>query len=136
MSDVNDKIKESLLPQSGEDERKDTKLGGLFVQSILGGDFLTNPFVRRQARLLVLVMVFIIFYISNRYTVQQQMIDIQNKEDTLQDIKYDALTRSSELMERTRQSRIENYISTQQTGLRTSTNPPYLIKESDDKEDH
>ena len=44
------------------------------------------------------------------------------------DIKYDALTRSSELMERSRQSRIEEYISTKESDLQTSTNPPYLIE--------
>jgi len=69
--------------------------------------------------------------------VQQQMIDIQNKEDTLQDIKYNALTSSSELLELTRQSRIEDYITTQNSKLQTSTNPPYLIKDNNnDKKDN
>lgn len=49
-------------------------------------------------------------------------------EKELTDIKYDALTRSSELMERSRQSRIEEYISTRESDLQTATNPPYLIK--------
>ena len=44
------------------------------------------------------------------------------------DIKYDALTRSSELMEKSRQSRIEEYISTEESHLQTATNRPYLIK--------
>ena len=38
------------------------------------------------------------------------------------------LTRSSELMEKSRQSRIEEYISSKESDLQTSTNPPYLIK--------
>ena len=50
----------------------------------------------------------------------------QKKE--LTDIKYDALTRSSELMEKSRQSRIEEYISTEESHLETATNRPYLIK--------
>ena len=54
------------------------------------------------------------------------VVDLLKKE--LTDIKYDALTRSSELMERSRQSRIEKYISTQESQLQTSTNPPYLIR--------
>jgi hypothetical protein len=41
------------------------------------------------------------------------------------DIKYDALTRSSELMEKSRQSRIEEYISTEDSPLQTATNRPY-----------
>ena len=38
------------------------------------------------------------------------------------------LTRSSELMEKSRQSRIEEYISTEDSPLQTATNRPYLIK--------
>jgi hypothetical protein len=46
----------------------------------------------------------------------------------LTDIKYDALTRSSELMEKSRQSKIEEYISDKESDLQTSTNPPYVIE--------
>ena len=98
------------------------------LKSILGGDILATDFFRRQTKLLVLIMVFIIFYIHNRYASQQQQIEIDKLKKELIDIKYDALTRSSELMERSRQSRIEEYISTKESDLQTSTNPPYLIE--------
>ena len=44
------------------------------------------------------------------------------------DIKYDALTISSELTEKSRQSRIEEYISAEGNTLETATTPPYLIR--------
>ena len=44
------------------------------------------------------------------------------------DIRYDALTRGSELMERSRQSRIEEYITHRESDLQTATHPPYLIE--------
>ena len=97
-------------------------------KSILGGDILATDFFRRQTKLLILIMVFVIFYIHNRYASQQQQIKIVRLKKELIDIKYDALTRGSELMEKSRQSRIEEYISTQGSDLQTSTNPPYLIK--------
>ncbi len=98
------------------------------LKSILGGDILaTDFFRRRQTKLLVLIMVLIIFYIHNRYASQQQQIEIDKLKKELIDIKYDALTRSSELMEKSRQSRIEDYISTKESDLQTSTHPPYLI---------
>lgn len=97
-------------------------------KSIVGGDILATDFFRRQTKLLVLVMVLIIFYIHNRYACQQQMLEIDRLKKELTDIKYDALTRSSELMERSRQSRIEEYISTRESDLQTATTPPYLIK--------
>lgn len=98
-------------------------------KSIVGGDILATDFIRRQTKLMVLIMVLIIFYIHNRYACQQQMIEIDKLKKELTDIKYDALTRSSELMEKSRQSRIEEYISTRQSDLQTSTNPPYLVND-------
>lgn len=97
-------------------------------RSIIGGDILAAEFFHRQAKLLVLIMVLVIFYINNRYECQQLMIRIEELKKELTDIKYDALTRSSELMEHSRQSRIEEYISTRESDLQTATNPPYLIK--------
>ena len=97
------------------------------LKSILGGDILATDFFRRQTKLLVLIMVLIIFYIHNRYASQQQQIEIDKLKKELIDIKYDALTRSSELIEKSRQWRIEDYISTKESDLQTSTHPPYLI---------
>ena len=97
-------------------------------KSIVGGDILATDFFRRQTKLVVLIMTLVIFYIHNRYACQQQMIEIDRLKKELTDIKYDALTRNSELMERSRQSRIEEYISTRESELQTATHPPYVIK--------
>ena len=94
------------------------------LKNIIGGDILATDFFRRQAGLLFLIII----YINNRYECQLQLIEIDNLKKELIDIKYDALTRSSELMERSRQSRIEEYIATKESDLQTSTNPPYLLK--------
>ena len=98
------------------------------IRSILGGDILANDFFKRHTSLLILIMILTILYIDNRYTSQQELIEIDRLKKELTDIKYDALTRSSELMEKSRQSRIEEYISTEESHLETATNRPYLIK--------
>ena len=108
-------MEEEVVNKKTEEGKKKKRTS---LKSILGGDIL----------LLVLIMVFIIFYIHNRYASQQQQIEIDRLKKELIDIKYDALTRSSELMEKSRQSRIEDYISSKESDLQTSTNPPYLIK--------
>ena len=79
-------------------------------KGIVGGDILATDFFRRQTKLLVLVMAMIIFYIHNRYACQRQLIEMDRLKKELTDIRYDALTRSSEWMERSRQSRVEEYI--------------------------
>ncbi|MDR0977379.1 MAG: hypothetical protein LBL78_06470 [Prevotellaceae bacterium] len=97
-------------------------------RSIVGGDILVTDYLRRQFPLLGLIMLLILFYIHNRYICQQQIIEIDQLKQELTDIKYDALTRNSELMERSRQSHIEEYIQKNKSDLQISTEPPYLIK--------
>ena len=101
---------------------------GVSLKSILGGDMLDTAFLKRQTKLLVLVVLLTILYIDCRYSCQREQITIEELKVKLVEVKYNALTRSSELMERSRQSRIEEYISEQGIDLETSTTPPYLIK--------
>lgn len=115
-------------PKKQKRKKDNTQQKNISIRSILGGDILANDFFKRQTNLLILIMVLTILYIDNRYECQQELIEIDRLKKELTDIKYDALTRSSELMERSRQSRIEEYISTEESHLETATNRPYLIK--------
>ena len=115
-------------PNNPKKQKETTSPKHMSIRRILGGDILANDFFKRQTSLLILIMVLTILYIDNRYTSQQEMIEIDRLKKELTDIKYDALTRSSELMEKSRQSRIEEYISTEESHLETSTSRPYLIK--------
>ena len=108
-------------------QKENTSPKHMSIRSILGGDILANDFFKRQTSLLILLMILTILYIDNRYTSQQELIEIDRLKKELTDIKYNALTRSSELMEKSRQSRIEEYISTEESHLETATNRPYLI---------
>lgn len=124
-------MKEKMKEQNNKKQKKQkesTSPKHMSIRSILGGDVLANDFFKRQTSLLILIMVLTILYIDNRYTSQQELIEIDRLKKELTDIKYDALTRSSELMEKSRQSRIEEYISTEESHLETATNRPYLIR--------
>ncbi|MBQ8442954.1 MAG: hypothetical protein IJX29_06305 [Bacteroides sp.] len=124
-------MKEKMKEQNSKKQKKQKESASpkhMSIRSILGGDILANDFFKRQTSLLILIMVLTILYIDNRYTSQQELIEIDRLKKELTDIKYDALTRSSELMEKSRQSRIEEYISTEESHLETATNRPYLIR--------
>ena len=115
-------------PNKKKGQKESTSPNHMSIRSILGGDILANDIFKRQTSLLILIMVLTILYIDNRYECQQEMIEIDKLKKELTDIKYDALTRSSELMEKSRQSRIEEYISSEESHLETATSRPYLIK--------
>ncbi|MGL5272326.1 MAG: FtsL-like putative cell division protein [Phocaeicola sp.] len=116
------------IPNEAEKkEAPDSKKKRTSIWHILGGEFLGNEFLSRQSKLLILIMVLTVFYIDNRYRCQQEIIQINKLKKELTDVKYDALTRSSELMEKSRQSRIEEYVSKRNSNLQTATSRPFVI---------
>lgn len=123
---------EASAPVTGADEmpENDVLPAGkkISLRSVFLGDIFVTDFLRRQAVLLLLVTIYTVIYISNRYSYQQEMIEIDRLRKQLVDVKYDALTRSSELTERTRQSHIEEYVASENSELQTSTAPPFVIE--------
>lgn len=105
----------------------------LSLRQILGGDILTGDWLKRQMGLIVLCCVFVIVYITNRYSAEQEIIEIERLKVELQEIKYRALTRSSELTVRSRQSQIEEYLkNTNDSTLTIPKEPPYRIKRKEE----
>lgn len=98
----------------------------LSLSSILGGDILGGRWFRRQFWYIIMVVCMLIVYVSNRYACQQEMIQTKMLTDTLLDRRYKALTRSSQLKEKTRRSYIEESLA--DTTLQTPNNPSYVIK--------
>ena len=72
-------------------QKENTSPKHMSIRSILGGDILANDFFKRQTSLLILIMILTILYIDNRYTSQQELIEIDRLKKELTDIKYDAL---------------------------------------------
>ena len=86
-----------------------------------------NKFMREQLKLLMLLVVLIILHIQNRYGSEMQLVEIAKLKKELIDTRYDALTRKSELMMRSRQSIIEDYIAEKGSDIRIANQPPYRI---------
>lgn len=119
-------LKTVLKNKAREDE--EPLSANFTLYKILGGDILTARLIRSQIWLIMLVVFFVIVYISNRYSVQQQLleIDVLNKE--LKDAKYKALSSSSELTERCRESRVlEMLRQNKDSILKMPSQPPYII---------
>lgn len=101
----------------------------LTLGKILGGDILNTNFIRRQIWVVVLISFFIIVYISNRYSCQQDLIKIDKLTHELQDAKYRALSSSSDLTEQCRESKVlEKLKNNKDSVLHIATQPPYKIE--------
>ncbi|MBO5823456.1 MAG: hypothetical protein J6Q93_00685 [Prevotella sp.] len=98
------------------------------LQKLLGGDLLNGDTVRRQIWLIVLVTFFVPIYIAARYQCQQDIIEIDKLEKELAEAKYKAMSSSSELTERCRESHLLKMLQANNDSLiRPSELPPYKI---------
>ncbi|MDD7076388.1 MAG: FtsL-like putative cell division protein [Prevotella sp.] len=110
---------------SEEDNNPTTQLS---LKTILGGDILNADLFRRQLWLIVIIVVFVIIYVASRYQCQQDIIKIANMETELKDAKYRALSISSKLTERCRESHVLQLLKENNDSLlQVSDQPPYII---------
>lgn len=116
-----------LIKEKAKEE--DPKLTStLTLRTILGGDFLTADMVRRQIWLFVLLVVFCIAYVAIRYQCQQDLIAIDKLEKELLDAKYKALSSSSTLTEKCRESHVLDALKQNKDSLlHIADQPPYII---------
>ena len=115
-----------IKEQAREEDPKLTPT--LTLRTILGGDFLTADMVRRQIWLFVLMVIFTIFYVAFRYQCQQDMIAIDKLEKEVLDAKYKALSCSSTLTEKCRESHVlEALKQNKDSLLHVPDQPPYII---------
>jgi hypothetical protein len=129
------KAKESTLKETiqmikeSASEEDPKPSGQLNLRTILGGDLLTTEVVRSQIWLFVLIVAFSIVYVAFRYQCQQDMIAIDKLEQKLTDAKYKALSSSSTLTEKCRESHVLDILKQNQDSLwHQADQPPYIIQ--------
>lgn len=104
------------------------KKGKMTLKQLFDGDMLLNLFLSKHMGLIALIAGLVIVYVSNRYAFQLEQIEIEELRKELDDVKYNALARSSELMEKSRESNIQKFITEQGSDLNVSANAPVVIK--------
>ena len=119
-------LQEAIKEQATEEERP--LASNLTFNKILGGDILNTSTIRRQVWLLLLIAFFCVVYISNRYSCQKNLIEIDKLKKELQDAKYKALSSSSQLTEKSRESNVLQLLqTTQDSTLHIANQPPFII---------
>lgn len=123
-------IKKAIAEQAREDERPQSS--NFTLRKILGGDILTAQMLRNNIWLIVLVVFFAVIYITNRYQVQKDLIELDRLKAELDDAKYRALSSSSNLTEKSRESHVLETLSQgPDSSLKMSDRPPYIIEVPD-----
>ena len=119
-------LKEAIVRQAIEEEASDSS--NYTLRKILGGDILTAQIIRRQIWLVILIVFFVVIYISNRYSIQNDLIELSKLQTQLQDVKYKALSTSSQITENSRESNVLDMLKNyKDSTLHIATQPPYII---------
>ncbi len=107
------------------------KKGGTSYRAVLkevfDGTILTKGFFKKNIWMIVIVVTGILVYIGNHYGVIMDLNKIDDLNQTLADVKYEALTQSSLLMRESRQSRVRELVEEKGLELEDSKNPPFVI---------
>ena len=123
-------IKETLekIKQTASEEDPNPS-GKLNLRTILGGDLLTTQMVRSQIWLFIMIVAFSLVYVAFRYQCQQDMIKIDKLEGKLKDAKFKALSASSTLTAKSRESHVLDILKQNKDSLlHQADQPPYRIE--------
>jgi hypothetical protein len=97
-------------------------------RDFVNGNIFVKKFFRKQYPLLIMIAILLFVYVDNRYYCEQQTKRKVQLETELQDLKYENLTISADLMRLNRQSNVERMINERGIEVKESKTPPILIK--------
>lgn len=117
-------MEEEKRKQQTNTKKREKKLSLLYI---LGGGILKEDFIVKHTRMIVLVVILLFFFIGNRYTCMQKLREIDRLQQQLQDVRFEALSISSELTGHSRQSQVEMLIEEQGIDLEAAKTPPYEL---------
>ena len=127
VADEEPKTLEQLVQEEAK-ETDDQPVSSFSLSRTLGGAIVAKV-VQKQIGLVLVVTVFLIIYITNRYVCQQQIVKIDKLERQLVEIRFKATVATSELTERSRESNIINMLEAKgDSTLTMPTTPPYILK--------
>ncbi len=119
-------LKEVIEENAREDEKPFSST--LALRTILGGDILNTQAIRSQVWLILLITLFSIIYVSNRYSCQKQQIKIDKLNTELKKSKYKTLSLSSVLTERCRESHVVELLrANNDSVIHPADQPPYIV---------
>ncbi|MBI9063450.1 MAG: hypothetical protein JEZ14_15820 [Marinilabiliaceae bacterium] len=123
MSAKKNKIKEFILSNEDFGEFKNISL-----RDLINGQILTRSLVAKQMPFIVFISFFGFLYIGNHYRTEELMREVATLNKDLKELRYEAITTSSELMYMSKQSEVLKKIKVSGLQLEELTEPPRKLK--------
>jgi cell division protein FtsL len=106
-------------------EQKEKKKFSLMY--ILGGGILTANYVMKHTGMIVLIVIMLFFYISNRYSCIIKLREIDRLQMQLKELQSEAVSTSVRLTGNTRPSQVEELVKRLGLDIEKSKTPPYIL---------
>lgn len=118
---------EAVEAQAREDENPHST--NYTLRQIIGGEMLQTGVMRKNVGLMAVVGLFLFVSVTNRYSVQEKLKEINRLEAKLKDAKYRALSTGSKYTEKTRLSFVLQALrNSKDSVLKIPDQPPYKIQ--------
>ncbi len=99
-------------------------------RDILNGNILTKNFLRKQYGLLIMIAALTFLYVDNRFYCETQLAKEIEMKKKIQDVKYESLTISAELMQISRESNVLSLVNASGLNLQQTVTPPIVITDT------
>lgn len=110
-------------------EKKETKHGSGIGTRVLHGRIVTVKVLRRYSGLLILVILFCVGYIANKFMCQTDLATIKSLKTELARVKSDYVNASSTYYSRIREGEMRTLVDSLHLDLRSPEKPPYKIED-------
>lgn len=124
---VAEAIRQAIEEQAREDENPHST--NYTLRQIIGGEMLQTGVMRKNVGLMAVMGLFLFVSVTNRYSVQEKLKEINRLEAKLKDAKYRALSTGSKYTEKTRLSFVLQALrNSKDSVLKIPDQPPYKIQ--------
>lgn len=102
-------------------------LGSVSLKELLNKAVPKSGMLKNNIGVIILIVFIALIYINNNFKVESLLKENLHLTREIKDLKYEAITTSSELMKKSRQSEVVRKVQEQNLGLEVLTTPPKTI---------
>lgn len=105
-------------------ERKQKNSGKIPLKNIVDGSILTHDMFLNQLPYILFLTVLAVIYIGNRYHAEKILRETINVTSELKELRAEAITTTSKLMFKSKQSEVARLVKENGLGLKEAVEPP------------
>jgi cell division protein FtsL len=103
------------------------ELKGVTFKDVINGKLVTGKLVTKQYRYIILLAAIAFYYIHNHYIVENMQKELYTLNKEVKELRYEALTTSSDLMSMSKPSEVLAKIQQQGIELEELSEPPRIL---------